>query len=48
MPIRFAELGAKEEDIELLVKTLGLGNSTIGSFVKLTEGDVRKIYGLAV
>lgn len=48
MPIRFAELGAKEDDIELLVNTLGLGNKTMGSFVKLTEGDVRKIYELAV
>ena len=48
MPIRFAELGAKEEDIELMVKTLGLGSRTLGNFVKLTEEDVRKIYGLAV
>ena len=48
MPIRFAELGAKAEDIPLLVKTLGLGQNTIGSFVKLTEDDVRKIYELAV
>ncbi len=48
MPIRFAELGAKAEDIPLLVKTLGLGENTIGSFVKLTEEDCRKIYELAV
>jgi len=32
----------------LLVKTLGLGENTIGSFVKLTEEDCRKIYELAV
>lgn len=48
MPIRFAELGAKPEDIPLLVKTLGIGENTLGSFVKLTEDDCRKIYELAV
>lgn len=48
MPIRFSELGAKAEDIPTLVKTLGLGKNTLGSFVKLTEEDVRKIYELAV
>lgn len=48
MPIRFSELGAKAEDIPVLVKTMGLGNNTQGSFVKLTEDDVRKIYELAV
>jgi alcohol dehydrogenase YqhD (iron-dependent ADH family) len=48
MPVRFGELGAKKEDIPTLVKTLGLGNRTLGSFVKLNEEDVRKIYELAV
>jgi alcohol dehydrogenase YqhD (iron-dependent ADH family) len=48
MPIRFSELGAKAEDIPVLVKTMGLGTKTQGSFVKLTEEDVRKIYELAV
>lgn len=48
MPIRFAELGAKAEDIPLLVEKLGLGDRTIGSFVKLNEDDVKKIYELAV
>lgn len=48
MPIRFAELGAKAEDIPAMVKTLGLNGRTLGSFVKLTEEDVRKIYELAV
>ncbi len=48
MPVRFAELGAKAEDIPLLVKTLGLGKRTLGSFIKLTEEDVTKIYALAV
>jgi alcohol dehydrogenase YqhD (iron-dependent ADH family) len=48
MPIRFSELGARPEDIPTLVKTMGLGKNTLGSFVKLTEEDVRKIYELAV
>jgi alcohol dehydrogenase len=48
MPIRFSQLGAKAEDIPTLVKTLGLVDRTLGSFVKLTEEDVRKIYELAV
>ena len=48
MPVRFAQLGAKAEDIPLLVKTAGLGESTMGSFVKLSESDIQKIYELAV
>jgi len=48
MPVRFDELDAKEKDIPVLVKTLGLGNRTLGSFVKLTEKDVTEIYKLAV
>ncbi len=48
MPIRFSQLGAKAEDIPTLVKTMGLGENTLGSFVKLTEEDIRKIYELAV
>lgn len=48
MPIRFSELGAKAEDIPTMVKTLGLGKNTMGSFVKLTEEDITKIYELAV
>ena len=48
MPIRFAQLGAKAEDIPTLVKNMQLGNRTVGSFVKLTEEDVRKIYELAL
>jgi alcohol dehydrogenase YqhD (iron-dependent ADH family) len=48
MPIRFSQLGAKAEDIPTLVKTAGLGKNTMGSFVKLTEEDIRKIYELAV
>lgn len=48
MPIRFNELGAKAEDISTIVKTMGLGTSTIGSFVKLNEKDVESIYKLAL
>lgn len=48
MPIRFSELGAKAEDIPTMLKVLGLGTQTMGSFVKLTEEDVKKIYELAV
>lgn len=48
MPIRFDQLGAKAEDIPVLVEKLGLGERTLGSFVKLSGEDVRKIYELAV
>jgi len=48
MPVRFADMDAKKEDIPTLVKTLGLGSRTLGSFVKLTEKDVSKIYELAI
>ena len=48
MPIRFSELGAKAEDIPAMLEVLGLGTQTMGSFVKLTEEDVKKIYELAV
>lgn len=47
MPIRFAELGAKAGDIPVLIEKLGLGERTLGSFVKLTEEDALKIYELA-
>jgi len=48
MPVRFAGLNAKKEDIPALVETLGLGSRTLGNFVKLTEQDVLEIYKLAV
>lgn len=48
MPIRFSQLGAKAEDIPEMVKTIGLGENTMGSFIKLTQDDVRKIYELAL
>jgi alcohol dehydrogenase YqhD (iron-dependent ADH family) len=49
MPITFAELGAKEEDIPKMVEKLGLGASgTMGGFVQLTGKDVEQIYRLAL
>lgn len=49
MPISFAELGAKEEDIPYMAEKIGLGeNGTMGSFVKLTVKDVEQIYRLAL
>ena len=49
MPLTFAELGAKEEDIPAMAHTccFGNGNSgTIGGFVTLNETDVANIYKL--
>ena len=43
MPLTFAELGAKEEDIPALVAKLGLNGNTIGTFKALTEDDVAKL-----
>ncbi len=49
MPINFAELGAKEEDIPALVEKLGLGQDRrLGGFVKLSSEDVENIYRLAL
>ena len=48
LPLTFAELGAKAEDIPLLVKTLNLRGNTLGGFVQLTETDVAAIYRLCV
>lgn len=48
MPTRFSQLGAKADDISKLVDTLGLSEGTLGSFVKITAEDARKIYELAV
>ena len=49
MPLSFAELGAKEEDIPTMVKTMGLGeDGTIGGFVSLGNRDIEAIYRLAL
>ncbi len=49
MPKNFAELGAKEEDIEKLAHRACCGNGnigTMGGFVKLEQKDVENIYRL--
>ena len=48
LPQTFADLGAKEEDIPLLVKTLNLNGNTLGGFKPLTEADVSAIYRLCL
>ena len=48
LPLTFAELGAKEEDIPLLVKTLNLNGNTLGGFKPLAESDVAAIYRLCL
>ena len=48
MPLTFADLGAKEEDIPLLVKTMNLCGNTLGAFKPLTEDDVAAIYRLCL
>ena len=51
MPGNFAELGAKEEDIEKMAHTACYGNGRdghIGGFVSLEEEDVKAIYRLMV
>lgn len=48
MPVRFSQLGAKAEDIPTLVSSIGLGEHTMGSFVKLKQEDIKNIYELAV
>lgn len=47
MPINFAQLGAREEDIPLLVEKLGVGDGVRWGFRKLTAQDCADIYSLA-
>ena len=47
MPLTFAELGARSEDIPLLAANLGLKGNTLGLFRPLTEADVREVLKLA-
>ncbi len=47
MPINFAELGAKEEDIPVLVEKLGIGDGKLGGFMELDRNDVTAIYRIA-
>jgi len=48
MPITFEELGAKEEDIPILVDNMFHHSSDHGRFVKLTKESVSEIYRLAL
>lgn len=52
MPINFAELGAKEEDIPKLAEKFSAtkigNNGTTGGFVKLTKEDAVTIYKIAL
>ena len=47
MPINFAELGAKEEDIPVLVEKLGVGDGVRYGFRQLNKQDCENIYKLA-
>lgn len=47
MPINFAELGAREEDIPTLVSKFGIGDGKTGGFMQLDAHDVTEIYKLA-
>ena len=47
MPINFEELGAREEDIPVLVEKLGLGTEKTGGFVSLSSEDIAEIYRIA-
>ena len=47
MPINFAELGAKEEDIPLLVEKHGIGDGLTWGFVRLSAKDIAEIYTIA-
>ena len=48
MPLTFAELGAKAEDIPALVEKFGLADGKTGGFVKLSSEDIANIYRIAV
>ena len=47
MPINFAELGAQEEDIPILVEKHGVGTGRTGGFVALSAKDITEIYNIA-
>lgn len=47
MPVNFTELGAKAEDIPVLVEKLCLGDGKTGGFVQLSSDDVAEIYRIA-
>ena len=47
MPVNFAELGVKEEDIPKLVEKFGIGDGKTGGFVHLSAADIAEIYRIA-
>ena len=48
LPVNFAQLGAKKEDINKLVEVIEINNPTgFGSFVKIDMAAARKIYEIA-
>jgi alcohol dehydrogenase YqhD (iron-dependent ADH family) len=47
MPVNFAELGAREEDIPSLVEKFGIGTGRTGGFVSLSAEDIAEIYRIA-
>lgn len=47
MPVNFDMLGAKAEDIPVLVEKLGIGDGKRGGFMTLDRKDVENIYTLA-
>ena len=47
MPINFAELGAREEDIPVLVEKFGIGDGLTWGFVRLSAKDIAEIYRIA-
>ena len=47
MPLDFEEIGAKAEDIPVLVEKLGVGDGVRGGFMLLNREDVTNIYKLA-
>ncbi|PYG87653.1 hypothetical protein LY28_02025 [Ruminiclostridium sufflavum DSM 19573] len=48
LPVSFGELGAKEEDIPLMVQSFGIGEGKTGGFVALGKDDIDAIYRLAL
>lgn len=47
MPINFKELGAKKEDIPLLVEKFGIGDGKTGGYLPLDKDAITAIYELA-
>lgn len=48
LPINFEELGAKEEDIPVLVEKFGIGDGKTGGFMPLSAEDISNIYKIAL